>query len=160
MSGFKWYQATFCVQADNPADDVYEVHRFPLEINPKRSSYPAMVSINWFHDRGLDWFQGRRGQPKHITVVFDPLRRVLHVEALRKQRAESPLDYVHHSADDPHFFHESLWAFYASIGYDYKKKKWGERPPCGPVLTPEQLHARCLEVDADYANYPEIPVRS
>lgn len=151
MSGFKWYQATFCVQADNPDDDVYEVHRFPLEINPLRSTYPAMTSINWFHDRG---------HPRHITLVFDPLRRVLHVEALRKQRAESPLDYVHHNADDPHFFHESLWAFYASIGYDYKKKKWGERPSCDPVLTPEQLHERCLKVDADYANYPEIAVRT
>lgn len=139
----RWYQATYM-----GSDDVFEVHHFPAEKNPQRSPYPAITSMNWFRERE---------HTENIFVDIEPLLLVLKMEALRKARA---LDYVYPYQADPHFFHESLWAFYASIGYDRKKKKFGERPPRGPVLTREQLDEICTNLDADYANYPEIAVRA
>lgn len=132
----RWYQATFM-----GTDDVHEIHRFPLESNPERSTYTAMTSISWFQERA---------KPEKITVIFEPLIFVLKLERLRKARESSPFDYVYGSINDPHFLHESLWTFYTSIGYDYKKKKWGERPPRGPVLTREQLDEICTKLDANY----------
>lgn len=141
--GYKWQQATFSSMGDNIDDDVLEIHWFPLEENPLRSSYPAMVSLNWFQSRDT---------PLHLSVYIEPLRRALHMIALR--------DGVDAYVDEPHFFHKSLWDFYASIGYDHKKKKWGDRPQNITALTNAQLRARCLELDVDYANYSEIPVRA
>ncbi|AFH14676.1 hypothetical protein LU11_gp145 [Pseudomonas phage Lu11] len=140
--GFFWYQAIYTELADDPADDREEVHYFPLEANPKRSNYPALTSIGWFYGRDL---------PSHISVSIDPLYRVRQIENMRKERGISMVDAFH---DAPHFYQESLWAFYASIGYDYKKKKWGVRPEQSVSMTRAQLEEYCLQKDAKYADHP------
>jgi hypothetical protein len=139
----RWYQATYL-----GSDDVFEVHRFPAEKDPQRSPYPAITSMNWFREREYT---------ENIFVDIEPLVCVLKMEAVRKVRTP---DHVYSYHADPHFFHESLWAFYDAIGYDRKKKKWGVRPIPGPALTPAQLDEICTNLDADYANYSEIAVRA
>jgi hypothetical protein len=139
--GFTWYEALYF------SGNKVEVHHFTLDADPRRSNYTALTSIGWFHHREF---------PADTSVLFENLIFTNRMESMRQQHP----DHVYSWRNDPHFYHSSLWDFYAAIGYNHKTKKWGKRAPSGPILTREQLAEICLKVDAHYADAIEVAVRS
>lgn len=139
----KWYQALAIY------DEGIEVHWFPLEPNTARSTYPAGTSIGHFHNR-LE----QRDAPKGLLVDFEPLRRVFLEEHLRQARE----NYRYMFDECPHYFQNSLWDFYVSIGFDIKTKKWGERPPLDAAMTFEQLELHCHKIDQNFGDHKEYAI--
>lgn len=144
MDKLRWYQASFVWENFGTGELVVEIHWFPAEENPTRSTYRASTSMNWFNERQI---------PLGIHVLFEPMRAVMKGESIRKARATEADPYRYQYDDCPHFYHKDLWAFYACIGYAYKKKKWGTRPALPPAMTHEQLRELCYGVDVNYADF-------
>lgn len=136
----KWYQALAMYE------EVIEVHWFPLEPNTARSTYPAGTSICYF-DRRLE----QRDAPEGLLIDFEPLRRVYLGERFRQERE----NYRYIYDESPHYIQNSLWDFYASIGFDRKTKKWGERPPLGAAMTLEELELHCHQIDPNFGDHKE-----
>ena len=108
--------------------DHSHVHLHVLELPPTSEHgefYRQTTSFSWF-------FHG----PKRRNEI--PGKRLFHVswwddfERQTKLNRKSMAKYCIRGLDDtelPTTTHESLWAFYKAVGYDYKTKKWSEQTP-------------------------------
>jgi hypothetical protein len=104
-------------------DDAISLHTFWLEPEGK-SEYRATTSMSWFN-AGFGNRPGADGR----TIFFESKAQYDKLEELRRVRVEEAGEvFVDSRQEDfpetPAFTHESLWEFYAAIGYDYKNKRW------------------------------------
>ncbi len=101
-----------------------EHHYFPLPTPDEPGFYRAVVSYNAYREREstkfYDWCQKanrkietypRRGHADREEDMFMAQRCM-------PQELQDKLPKL------PEFEHESIWAMYLAIGYDYKKKKY------------------------------------
>lgn len=138
-----WYQALAMFPG------CIEVHWFPLEANPDRSTYSAITSMHWFNNR-LE----QKDAPKGLLVEFEEMRKI----ALREHIRQRDYDFNYPFDTSPHFVQSSLWDFYTAIGYDIKTKKWVDRSHLGQSMTLEQVESSCSAIDPNFGAYKEYAV--
>jgi hypothetical protein len=121
----KTYVKALHLQSDNRTYHMITVH-----------GYRQVVSLNaFFHGlkkmerdrkRGVIWFE--HNEYEHERIYSKP----------------DILSLVEWPADDDYVQHESMWAFYEYIGYDYKQKRWVDKPNL--TIT---LHVQATDEDGD-----------
>lgn len=98
-------------------------HRNPVarHIIHLNHEYRQIVSYTYFTDRELGrGFGSKKVAPKH----FGSSEHRAGVELLSDARKLHPSQFNSFADNLPIFEHDTIWDFYNSIGYDYKKKKY------------------------------------
>lgn len=104
----KTYVKDLHLQSDNRTYHMITVHGY-RQVVSLNAFFHGLRKMNRDRRRGILWFEHNEYEhPMHTnntTILSD-----------------WPKD------DDDYVQHESMWAFYEYIGYDYKRKRWVDRP--------------------------------
>ena len=95
-----------------------EVHKFRLEPEGK-SQYRAAVSMNYLRDREARKLVGREPYAFRLRIADSEYFDALVEQDVRIMKPKPSL-----FGSLPMFEHDSIWAMYTAVGYDYKRKRF------------------------------------
>jgi hypothetical protein len=116
-------------RSDGFSDRAERLHRIPVAVRGTRDGNAQLRSLGAFREREM----GRRYPDEWVRLVYDKVPHWFEVrwsfDWLSDQQRYALLTDSYGDPFDPHagaqvVDHESVWAFYLAIGYDYKKRRF------------------------------------